>query len=168
MFQNFIDYWYIRTSKALRQLELQHQKKKAYRLMKKHRLLFRPTPRVVPKREYVESIIPVYYNFFEVIELDIKYIYIKSLKRRAYLIPVIDVFSRAALLWDLSWSMNSEDAVNCKEQIINDWAIALDLNLRELNITIRTNTGFYLIAKKLKNHLELTQIGNGYVRPATP
>lgn len=115
--------------------------------MKEHRLLFKPTQRSLGKRDYVEFTIPACSKPFEVIELDIKYIYIQGIKRHVYLITMLDVFSRAALVWDLSLSMKSNDAVNLINQLINDWLIPLNLDPRELNIKIRTDNGSQFIAK---------------------
>lgn len=166
--QDFIDYGYIRTTEALKQLGYRINKKKVYRLMKEHKLLFKPSQRSSGKRDYVEFTIPLCSRPFEVIELDIKYIYIQGLRRHSYLITLFDVFSRAALVWDLSLSMKSKDAVNLINQLIIDWLIPLNLDPRELNIKIRTDNGSQFIAKKFRDHLELVQIANEYIRPATP
>ncbi|NLJ07515.1 MAG: transposase family protein [Sphingobacteriales bacterium] len=47
---------------------------------------------------------------FEVIEIDVKYIYIRGERRNAYLITLLDTFSRIAISWDLQFSIKHTHA----------------------------------------------------------
>lgn len=166
--QDFIDYGYIRTTEALKQQGYLINKKKVYRLMKEQHLLYTKTKTASSKKEYVELIVPLCSRPFEIIELDIKYIYIQGLRRHAYLITMLDVFSRAVLVWDLKWTMKAGNVVDLVNKLIKDWLIPLNADPKKLSVKIRTDNGSQFIAKKFREHLVKSTISNEYIRPATP
>lgn len=166
--QDFIDYGYIRTTAALKQQGYIINKKKVYRLMKEQNLLYKKTNAASSPKEYVELTVPLCSRPFEIIELDIKYIYIQGLRRHAYLITMLDVFSRAVLVWDLGWTMKAEIVVDLVNKLLKDWLIPLNADPRELSVKIRTDNGSQFIAKKFREHLLKSTISNEYIRPATP
>ena len=166
--QDFIDYGYIRTTAALKQEGYLINKKKVYRLMKEQHLLYKKTKAASSKKEYVELTVPLCSRPFEIIELDIKYIYIQGLRRHAYLITMLDVFSRAVLVWDLGWTMKAENVVNLVNKLLRDWLIPHNADPKALSVKIRTDNGSQFIAKKFREHLLNSTISNEYIRPATP
>lgn len=166
--QDFIDYGYIRTTAALKQQGYIINKKKVYRLMKEQHLLYKKTKAASSPKEYVEHTVPLCIRPFQIIELDIKYIYIQGLRRHAYLITMLDVFSRAVLVWDLGWTMKAENVVNLVNKLLKDWLIPLNVDPRELSVKVRTDNGSQFIAKKFREHLLKSTISNEYIRPATP
>lgn len=166
--QDFIDYGYIRTTAALKQQGYIINKKKVYRLMKEQHLLYKKTKAASSKKEYVELTVPLCSRPFEIIELDIKYIYIQGLRRHAYLITMLDVFSRAVLVWDLGWTMKAGNVVNLVNKLLKDWLIPLNADPKNLSVKIRTDNGSQFIAKKFREHLLTSTISNEYIRPATP
>ena len=72
--QDFIDYGYIRTTAALMSMGYQINKKKVYRLMKEHRLLFPKRSAKFRDKRYVRYTSPFCTRPYEIIEVYIKYI----------------------------------------------------------------------------------------------
>lgn len=165
---DFIDYGYIRTTEALKQQGFIINKKKVYRLMKEQHLLYKKPKAISSQKDYVELTVPLCSRPFEVIELDIKYIYIYGLRRHAYLITMLDVFSRAVLVWDLGWTMKAGNVVDLVNKLIKNWLIPLNIDTKELSVKIRTDNGSQFIAKEFREHLIKSAIANEYIRPATP
>lgn len=164
----FIDYGYERTTEELKKRGFHINKKKVYRLMKETSLLFPKIKREPGKRKFVEFTVPLVTKPLETIELDIKYIYIQGLKKHAYLITMLDVFSRTALVWELNNTMKAEDAIRLVGKLVSDWLFPMNLDPHELSVKIRTDNGSQFIAKAFKTSLENAHISNEYIRPATP
>lgn len=167
--QDFIDYGYIRTTEALKNLGYKINKKKVYRIMKENNLLY-PSRKATPKqtKEYVEYSSPLCYRPFEVIEVDIKYIYIAGEKRNAYLITMLDVYTRMALVWTFNFDMKANRVVNLLNQLYSQWLIPHGVDPFKLQVKLRTDNGSQFIAKLFIEHLNQAGIKNEYIRPATP
>lgn|SRR5690606_5601024 len=166
--KEFIDYGYERTASELKKRGFYINKKKVYRLMKENQLLFPKIKINTGQRQFVDYTIPLPTRPLEVIELDIKYIYIHGLKRHAYLITMLDVFSRTALVWELNRTMKAKDAVRLVGKLINEWLFPMHLDPHKLSVKIRTDNGSQFIAKTFKDSLQEARISNEYIRPATP
>ena len=166
--QEFIDYGYIRTTKALQSFGYNINKKKVYRLMKEQGLLF---PKRIARnhyKEYVAYTSPICKRPFELLEIDIKYIYIQGERRNAYLITMIDVFSRKALVWSLNWNMKTQRVVELLNELFTQWLIPLGIDPIKVKVKIRTDNGSQFIAKMFRNRLVKSGIDNEYIRPGTP
>ena len=166
--EEFIDYGYERTTQELKKRGFHINKKKVYRLMKENALLFPKVKGDFVKRKFVEFTVPLATKPLETIELDIKYIYIQGLKKHVYLITMLDVFSRTALVWELNYSMKAKDAIRLVGKLISQWLFPMNLDPQKLSVKIRTDNGSQFIAKAFKTSLEDAQINNEYIRPGTP
>lgn len=166
--EEFIDYGYERTTEELKRRGFNINKKKVYRLMKENHLLFPQIKRKSCKRTFVDLTVPLAIRPLETVELDIKYIYIQGLKRHAYLITMLDVFSRTALVWELNMTMKAKDAVRLVHKLVSEWLYPMNLNPKKLSVKIRTDNGSQFIAKDFQNSLQQVQISNEYIKPATP
>jgi putative transposase len=164
----FIDYGYVRTAQALKKLGYTINKKKVYRLMKEHHLLY---PKKRPdslNKVYVQDTTPICKRPFEVIETDIKYVYIHGQKKFAYLITLLDVFSRMALVWDLCWTMKAADVLALLNSLYSQWLIPCNIDPAKMTVKIRTDNGSQFVARLFREHLSSAHIQNEYIRPGTP
>lgn len=165
---DFIDYGYIRTTEALKNMGYRINKKKVYRLMKEQGLLY---PKRLIKsldKDYVSYSSPICSRPFELIEIDIKYIYIHGERRNAYLITMLDVFTRQALVWTLNWDMKTNRVTELLNQLFTRWLIPLELDPKKIQVKIRSDNGSQFIAKLFRNHLIEASIENEYIHPGTP
>jgi len=165
---DFIDYGYDKVTEELHKKGYVINRKKVYRLMKEWHLL--NPKKITPKqlKDYVKFSQPYPSQPFEMLEIDIKYIYIRGDKRNAYLITILDVFTRNALVWDLDYSMKSSQVVTLIDQLIMDYLQPADLLKKNILVTIRSDNGSQFIAKTVREHLKENQIFQEFIKPATP
>ena len=160
----FIDYGVKRMTLELKNRGFVLNKKKTYRLMKEHHLLFPKRIKTNPDRQFVKFSIPDPNAPFETIEIDIKYVYIHSQQRTAYLITAIDTFTRIALEWILDYTMKAHHVVVLVENMIK--------NMNRLHspekFFIRTDNGPQFIAKKLKECIKELPFEHEFIQPGTP
>ena len=140
--------------------------KKVYRLMKENKLL---NPRKKkPKRKFVAHTQPNPSKPFEVIEIDIKYIYIRGDRRNAYLITILDTFSRMATAWDLQYSIRHTHAKKLIDEFIMGHALDRYPTNKDVKLVLRSDNDSRFIAKGFREHLEQNFIGQEFIKPATP
>jgi putative transposase len=159
----FNDYGYMRTTMALRNMGYCINKKKVYRIMKEHQLLFPKKKKTPMNKSYVKYTSPLTDYPFQVIEVDIKYIYIIGEKRSAYLITLLDTFARIAPEWILEYDMKAQRVMELIHRFTQYWKI-----LQMPEITIRSDNGSQFIAKAFRNLLQEQQIDHEYIHPGTP
>ena len=165
--EDFIDYGYARTTKALAEKGYHVNKKKIYRLMKINHLLLKKKKAAV-KKNYVSDFKPLCTAPFQVMEIDIKYVYIDGLHKNAYLITIFDVFSRTALVWSLDLDMKASRVVTLVNQLIQEWLIPWNIDPKQTKVSIRTDNGSQFVATLFREHLKSVDITNEYIQPATP
>jgi len=165
---DFIDYGYDKVTHELRCKGYIINRKKVYRLMKENRLL---NPKKAPPttlKTYAKFSQPYPGRPFEMLEIDIKYIYIAGDRTNAYLVTILDVLTRKALVWDLHFSMKSDRIIKLFDKLILSFLQPEDLLNQKLSVTIRSDNGSQFIAKKVRNHLADNQIFHEFIKPATP
>jgi len=165
---DFIDYGYEKVTAELHKKGYIINRKKVYRLMKKNHLL---NPKhVIPQqlKNYVKYSQPYPSQPFEMLEIDIKYIYIRGDKRNAYLITILDVFTRNTLVWDLGYSMKKEQVIALIDRLIREYLQPRDLLNKNISVTIRTDNGSQFVAKAVREHLKENHIFQEFIKPATP
>lgn len=166
---DFIDYGYIRTTEALKDIGFKINKKKVYRLMKENKLLYpSPNTRKGMSKEYVTFSSPICTRPFELMEIDIKYIRVHGKNRNAYLITILDIFTRQALSWTLNWDMKTTRVIELINDLITKWLIPYNADPKQVKVMMRTDNGSQFVAKHFRNHLINVGISNEYIRPATP
>ena len=165
---DFIDYGYEKVTAVLREKGYVINKKKVYRLMKQNNLL--NPKRQVPGRlrNYVRFSQPYPSHPFESLEIDIKYIYIRGDRKNAYLITILDVLTRKALVWTLSYSMKSDQVTQLIDRLILEHLQPADMLNKGIQVTIRSDNGSQFVAKEVREHLVKNQISQEFIKPATP
>ena len=166
--QEFIDYGYIRTAKALKHQGFKINKKKVYRLMKQHQLLYPKKRTPQANKIYVKHTSPLCNRPFEVIEIDIKYVYIHGINRHFYLITMLDVFSRMALEWELSQNMKTVNVLTLLDKLFTHWLIPCNIDPKKIAVKVRTDNGSQFVARLFRERLTTAHIQNEYIRPGTP
>ncbi len=165
---DFIDYGYDKVTYLLKEKGYIINRKKVYRLMKEHRLLNPKDRPATTLKSYVKYSQPYPGRPFESLEIDIKYIYIAGDNANAFLITILDVFTRKALVWDLAFSMKSDRVVELFENLITNYLQPYDLLNEQLSVTIRSDNGSQFVAKKVRRFLRENQIFHEFIKPATP
>ncbi|QYH39949.1 transposase [Algoriphagus sp. NBT04N3] len=141
-------------------------KKKVYRLMKEHRLLYPKRARNETKsRKRVVSNSPCAQFPFQTIELDIKYIYVSGANRTAYLLTALDTFSRLALAWTLDYRMKAGQVVALIKRMFQEYP---ETSESQPLLRIRTDNGPQFISKELRSAIQQLPFEHEFIQPGVP
>lgn len=161
-----IDYGYRKMSAELQLRGYLINHKKVYRLMKQHRLL-RPKPNREAKN-YVKYRIVMPLEPLRLMETDIKQVWLETERRYAYILTIIDVFSRVVLYWTVGLQMRQQQVQYAWQQVIENFLQPLDLLAREVHIEVRSDNGPQFCAKKLRQFLKQNYLMQTFTHPYTP
>jgi putative transposase len=142
-------------------------KKKVYRLMEEARLLNQRRKKV-PKKEYVTQYQVECSQPFEILEIDLKYIYIRGERRNAYLISILDTFTRISMGWDLQYSIRHGHALTLIDQIIGEFLQDKRPPAQGARIILRSDNDSRFEARAFREHLHNNCIDQTFIQPATP
>jgi putative transposase len=166
--KEFIDYGYRKITSILKRKGFAIGKKKAYRLMKENNLL---NPKPVKAKTFDKTIItekPQPQRPLEVIELDIKYVYIDEFGRNAYLISLLDVFHREVYEWEIFDNMKTEKIIKLILQFIDHQLIKKKVEIKELALSFRTDNGCQFTSENYRHIVNKFEIKQTYIPPAKP
>jgi putative transposase len=164
---DFVDYGYIKVTEWLNQQGICINKKKVYRLMKENNLLFMPIKKTT-NRDFVKYTRVLPTRPLEVLEMDIKYIYVHGSGSTAYLLTIIDTFNREALAWRCKSSIRQTDVKELIDELIINHLQPADMLRENLLVTIRNDNGSQFIANMVRQLLKRNCILQEFIRPATP
>lgn len=140
--------------------------KKVFRLMKGARLL-------QPKAEkgsknYVKYRIVCPEGPLRLMEMDIKMVWLEGRRRYAYILTILDVFTRVVLHWDLGLQMRQQD-------VERSWIVVIEQHLQahavlgwETHIEIRSDNGPQFCAHKLQQFFKDNFLMQSFTHPYTP
>lgn len=104
----------------------------------------------------------------EVLEMDIKYVWIAQARRHAYILTIIDTFTRFVLHWHVGFFMKSADVKNAWEQVIINYLQPADLLNKEIHVEIRNDNGPQFGAKMIREFFEQNHLSQVFTHPFTP
>lgn len=166
--EEFIDYGYRKVTTYLKRLGYEINKKKVYRLMSENNLL---RPAIEKKKVFDKEIVkskPKAYNPLEIIEIDIKYVYIDGLQRHAYLMTVFDIFHREAYIWSLTLNMRSRTLIDLILRFVEHQLVSKPVDPSKLEISFRTDNGSQFVSKIYRDLMSRFNFKTVYIPPATP
>ena len=157
----FLSYGYLKISKQLKLDGFVINKKKVYRIMKNYNLLKPQRIKTTGKRNFVKFRKPNADSPLNYFEMDIKYIYIPQERRNAYLLSIIDVYSRKIVGHIFKRSIRKLDVINIWQSLkssLNDFK----------KITLRTDNGSQFIANDVRGFFQYHGIKHEFTNIATP
>jgi len=140
--------------------------KKVYRLMKEYQLLELPRKKVgrtFVKYRRVNPGAPL-----RVLEMDIKYVYVSAAKKYAFVLTVIDTFTRYVLHWTVGYRMRSEQVRDVWEYVISQYLQPANLLTQGIDIEIRNDNGKQFTAKKIMEFFKENKLNQVFTHPYTP
>jgi transposase InsO family protein len=140
--------------------------KKVYRLMKQNNLLLGRSKR--PKRMYAQYRIVIPEQPLHVLEMDIKMVWVASLRRHAYILTVLDTFTRTVLLWRSGLQMTQHQIKSALERVIIDHLQPADLLAKGVHIEIRNDNGPQFSAAMIQQYLSDNSLCQVFTHPYTP
>lgn len=164
---DFVDYGYIKVTHWLHQRGIIINKKKVYRLMSENGLLNKSFKKSV-SRTYVKytRVLPV--KPFEVLEMDIKCIYVHGTGQNALLLSIIDTFNRRNLGWICKYSIRKEDVKTLIDYLVLEHLQYENLISEKVDVIIRSDNGSQFISRMVREYMSDNFIIQEFTRPATP
>lgn len=154
-------YGYLKITKQLQADGYFINKKKVYRIMKSYSLLKKQIIKSTGKRRFVQFRKPQAIKPLNYFEMDIKYIYIHQERRNAYLLSIIDVFSRKIVGYLFKRSIRKKDVIDLWQR--------LKPTIPEFkSITIRSDNGSQFIANDVRGYFYYHEIKHEFTHIATP
>ncbi|MGC8506605.1 MAG: transposase, partial [Thermoplasmata archaeon] len=160
--REFVCYGYKKTAKHLNRLGYIINRKKVRRLMSENNLLNHSYNKRKPVTRVVKSVVDVTAKD-QVWEFDIKYVWIHGESRNAYLLAMIDCYSREVVGHYIGYHCTGN---HVKETMM----IAFDQRGLESisGIRMRSDNGTQFICNTVENFLSMMNIPHERIHPATP
>lgn len=140
--------------------------KKVYRLMKTEQLLHdkqKGTDKCYVKYRQVSPTAPL-----EVLEMDIKQVWVTEHRRYAYILTVIDTFTRAVLHWSLGYHMKKAQIKQAWEQVILEHLQPADQLSKGVHVELRNDNGPQFGATQIREFFQENYINQVFTHPYTP
>lgn len=140
--------------------------KKVYRLMYEHLLL--EDRKSVKGKNYVKYRRVVPHGALEILEMDIKYVYIHEKRRYAFVLTVIDTYTRYVLHWAAGYSMRTKQVKEVWEYIIAHYVQPIRGKSAEVEIEVRSDNGKQFSSKEIMAFFEENELTKVFTHPYTP
>lgn len=133
-----------------------------------HELLILEDRRTPGGKKYAQYRRVVPKGPLEVLEMDIKYVWVHGQHRYAYILTIIDTFTRYVLHWDVAYSMKTIQVQECWEYVIAHY---LQPNRRKdtsLDIEVRSDNGKQFSSQRILEFFEQNGLNKVFIHPYTP
>jgi len=140
--------------------------KKVFRLMKTAQLLkarHKGTDKAYVKFRTVSPTAPL-----EVLEMDIKQVWVVKDRRYAYILTIIDTFTRAVLHWSIGYHMKKAQIKKAWEQVIVGHLQPADQLSKGVHIELRNDNGPQFGATQIREFFQENNINQVFTHPYTP
>lgn len=160
------DYGYRKMTFELAHMGYLINHKKTYRLMKTDGLLKDKFKRV--GKQYARYRVVTPERPLHVLEMDIKMVWITQDRRHAYILTIIDTFTRAVLHWTMGYRMTATQVKAAWEYVITEHLQPADLLSEGLHIELRNDNGPQFCASSIRSFFKENQIDQIFTHPYTP
>ena len=158
--------WYRMIGVTLQILGYYINHKKVYRLMLEYILLEKARKRT--GREFVKYKRVAPQGPLRVLEMDIKYVWIYERRKYAFILTVIDTFTRYVLHWSVGYTMKSEQVKILWEYIIAEYLQPAGVLKQDLEIEIRNDNGKQFNSNLMAGFFKENQLHQVFTHPYTP
>jgi len=140
--------------------------KKVYRLMKEYHLLEEAKRKKGRKFVQFRRVTPE--GPLCVLEMDIKYIWIEGKGCYAYILSVIDTFTRYILHWKVGYSMREAQVKQVWDYIIPTYLQPADMLSKKIQIEVRNDNGKQFSSTMVQEYFKTNYLGQVFTHPYTP
>lgn len=160
------DYGYRKMTFALMILGYIINHKKVYRIMKENLLLKEPAKKA--GREFVKyrKVLPT--EPLQVLEMDIKYVWVAQYSRYAFVLTIIDTFTRVVLAWEVAYQIKQSFVKLIWGKVINNYLQPYDCLKRNIQIEIRNDNDSRFVAKSVQDFFAENHLNQVFTHPYTP
>lgn len=160
------DYGYTKMTYKLKTEGYIINKKKTYRLMKEHNML--KTKPSKSERVFVKYRKVLPNGPLEVLEMDIKFVWVEEFQRHAYVLTVIDTFTRVALYHTVQYSITQRTVKRTWEHIVIEHLQPNDSLNKNMRIEIRNDNDKRFSAKMVQDFFKENHLHQVFTHPYTP
>lgn len=160
------DYGYHKMTFALMLLGYIINHKKVYRLMQENVLLkerYKRQPRPFVKYRRVIPIEPL-----QLLEMDIKFVWVEEYRRHAFILTVIDTFTRVLLGRRTAYSIKQSLVQELWEEIIENHLQPFNCLNRKIDIEVRNDNDSRFVAKNVQKFFKENSLNQVFTHPYTP
>jgi len=140
--------------------------KKVYRLMYEYVLLEDKNKPTGKKYVHYRRVAPA--SPLEVLEMDIKYVWVYEKSKYAFILTVIDTFTRYVLHWDVGFSMKSRQVKHVWEYILANYIQPIKGGKSLTEIEVRNDNGKQFSSKEIIGFFEENALTQVFTHPYTP
>lgn len=158
--------WYRMITMSLKIMGYFINHKKVYRLMFEYLLLDKPRTRSGRNFVKFRRVAPI--KPLQVLEMDIKYVWIYEVRKYAYVLTVIDTFTRYVLHWAVGFTMQSHQVKEVWEYIIANYLQREGLPQGRVEIEIRNDNGKQFNSKLIIDFFKKNHLNQVFTHPYTP
>lgn len=160
------DYGYHKMKTALQIKGYTINHKKVYRLMKEAQLLQEKHKKSSKVRVKYRKVFPT--QPFEVLEMDIKFVWVEEYKMHCYVLTTIDTFTRIVLHWMVAYSIKKQDVKKAWEYIIINHLQPNNCLEKGINIEVRNDNDSRFSAKMIQEFFKDNYLNQVFTHPYTP
>lgn len=160
------DYGYKAMTAALMLLGYVINRKKVYRLMHQWQLLHdakKKAPRSYAQYRRVNPSEPL-----TVLEMDIKFQWVAAHQRNAYILTIIDCFTRKVLYWYLGYSIKKDQVIAAWQEVIITYLQPYQMRHKPVTIEVRNDNDSRFWAQKVQKYLSDNHLNQVFTHPYTP
>lgn len=140
--------------------------KKVYRLMQQAGLL--KARHKATDKNYVKYRIVTPQAPLEVLEMDIKQVWVTEHRRHAYILTILDTFTRAVLHWSIGYQMKRAQVKHAWEQVIVEHLQPADQLSKGVHVEIRNDNGPQFGAREIREFFQQNYLHQVFTHPYTP
>lgn len=160
------DYGYKAMTAALMLLGFVINHKKVYRMMSE--LLLLHDPRKKSSRQYVKYSRVCPAQPLEVIEMDIKFQYVIEHARYAFILTILDCFTRKVLYWTVGYSIKQAQIKQAWEEVIVNYLQPHEMLSKGITVEVRNDNDTRFAAKSVQEYFKENYIHQVFTHPYTP
>lgn len=140
--------------------------KKVYRLMKEYVLLEERSK--TSGKQYVQYRRVVPKQPLEIIEMDIKYVWLGGRRKYAYILTIIDTYTRYVLHWDVGYRMKTAQVKKAWEYVIAHYIQKYRGKDAQVEIEVRSDNGKQFSSKEMIDFFDSNDLTKVFTHPYTP
>jgi len=159
-------YGYIKMSFLLKTKGFIINKKKVYRIMKENNLLGKRYENKSKTYAKYRKVLPT--EPLHVLEMDIKFVWVEQARKHAYVLTVIDTFTRLILYHTVELSIKKEDVKQAWEEIIKNHLQPNDCMKNKIEIEVRNDNDKRFSAELVRDFFKENYLNQIFTHPYTP
>lgn len=103
-----------------------------------------------------------------IIEMDIKYVWIAGKARYAYVLTILDTFTRFALHWSVGYAMKQQQVKAAWDKVIVKYLQPADLLGQQISVEIRNDNGKQFCSEMIQKYFQDNHLNQVFTHPYSP